>query len=328
MEVLILTRKEIRDLLPMAECIEVMERAMVATAEGRTRQPLRTGMVLPAPIEGLLGWMPGSMEAPDCFGAKVVSVFPGNFAAGYPSHQGVVLLFETVHGRLISILDGGEITAVRTAAASALATRVLARAEARDLAILGYGEQAEKHLEAMICVRPIDRVRVWGRSRERAHEFAAEQSDRRGIAIEACSSAEEAVRDAEIICTTTAATEPVLEGAWLAPGCHLNAVGSSVPSAREIDTEAVVRCRMYVDLKESTLAQGGELLEAKRSGTATDAHILGEIGEVLVGKVEGRLGPRDRTLYKSLGIVAEDLSSAHHAYEKAKRLGSGTTLEM
>jgi ornithine cyclodeaminase len=328
MDVLILNRNEIRRLMPMSDCIDWMDVAMRRTAEGATMQPLRTALALPGETPGFLGWMPGHMADPHCFGAKVVSVYPENFEEGYPSHQGVVLLFEPRHGQLIGIFDGGEITAIRTAAASGLATRLLARSDASVLAILGYGEQAERHLEAMIEVRPIEAVHVWGRSLERAEQFAEIQGRERGLSITAMSSAEEAVARADIICTTTSSPEPILRGAWLRPGTHLNAVGSSIPTTREIDTEAVVRSRMYVDLRASTLAQGGEFLRAKERGAVTDAHIIGEIGEVLLGRAPGRRDSEEVTLYKSLGIVAEDLVCAHSLHERATREGVGTRIEM
>lgn len=327
MGILVVNHRDVDRLLPMAECIDVMETAMRCTALGTTRQLLRFEVRLPAGT-GKLTAMLGCMNDPDCFGAKLVSVFPQNFNSGQPSHQGAVILYESKWGRPVAIMDGRAITRIRTAATSALATRLLARANARTLAILGYGEQARAHLEAIQIVRAIDGVRVWGRSGAKAREFAATEGARHGIAIMAASTAEEAVRDADVICTTTAATEPILRGAWLAPGMHVNAVGSGVPYTTELDAEAVAKSRFIVDLKEAALAQAGEFLDARRRGLVGDNHIQAELGEVLIGRKEGRVDDQDITIFKSLGIVAEDLAAAHYVYGKAKSQGVGVLIDL
>lgn len=326
MELLVIGRSQVGELLPMDECIEVMDRAMRSAARGDTVQPLRSVMGLPGE-RGVLGLMPGYLGDPECFGVKAISVFPGNFGTRFQSHQGAVLIFEPGNGCLLAVVAAGEITAVRTAAASGLATRVLAREEAGELAILGYGHQARTHLEAMKMVRDIRRVRVWGRSPDKARQFAAREGDRHGLDIEVAASVEEAVSKADIVCTVTAASEPILRGAWLAPGTHLNVVGSSVPGTAEIDTEAVTRSRFFVDSRQSVLSQGGEFLNARKAGAIDDNHILAEIGEVLAGGREGRRSADEITLYKSLGIVVEDLASAFHVYEKARRKGIGTVAD-
>ena len=324
MDILVLSRAEVRELLPMSECIDVMAEAMEATARRATLQPRRRIMALPGGDGAAMGTMPGYMGTLDCFGIKVVSVFPQNFGTGYQSHQGAVLLFEREHGSPIAIMHAGEITAIRTAAASGLATRILSREDSSVLALLGYGEQAATHLRAMQVVRDVRRVKVWGRSRQRAERFAETEGQRNAVDMEVSPSVKEAVRGADLICTVTAAPDPILKGSWLPEGCHLNVVGSSVARFREIDTEAVVRSRLYVDLKSMTLAEGGEYLKAVDEGAIDESHILGEIGQVLIGAKPGRRASSEITMYKSLGIVAEDLASAHYLYERARRAGWGT----
>jgi len=238
------------------------------------------------------------------------------------------MLFETEHGRLLAIVDASQITAIRTAATSAVATRLLAREEASDLALLGSGVQARTHLEAMLLARPIKRVRVWSRDPDHARHFAERESQRRGIKVEPMGTAQAAVAEADMICTTTAAREPVLLGEWIAPGAHVNAVGSSVAFTRELDTAAVVKARMFVDRRESTINEAGDFLFPKKEGAIGDDHIQGEIGEILLGQIAGRTSPDEITLFKSLGLAVEDLAAAHHIYLKALEKGLGMAVEL
>lgn len=325
MELRVIDPQQVIDLLPMSECIEVVDAAMRSASSGGAVMPLRDKMTLPD--GGLLGWMPGHMSDPDVFGVKLVGVFPKNFALGMHSHHGVVVLFETVHGRPFAVVDASEITAIRTAAASAMATRLLARDDAVALAIMGYGAQGRQHLESMLCVRDFTDVRVWGRHVEKSRAFAAEMGPRFDVQIQAVPDAREAVRGADVICTVTASPDPILLGDWLEPGQHINAVGTSFPGIRELDTEAVVRSCMYVDLKEGAIAQAGEFQMARDEGAIEEDHILGEIGEVALGRVPGRRSPSDITLYKSLGLVVQDLASAYRVYENATRQGVGVTAQ-
>jgi len=326
MEIRILRAAEVRRLLPMSECVELMHRTMIAVSEGRVVLPLRTVMAMPQG-RGLFGMMPGYLMEPECFGTKLVSIMPGNKPPEYSSHLGLVLLFEAEHGQPVAILDAAEITAIRTAAASGLATRLLSNPEAGDLAILGAGEQARSHLDAMRCVRALRRVRVWARDPAKAAAFAAQARSALRVPVESCATVREAVASADIVCTVTKAREPILESEWLAPGVHLNVVGSSVASAAEIDIPTVVRARFFVDRRESTHNEGGEYLRALRSGAITPAHILAEIGEVANGSRKGRESAGEVTLYKSLGIAPQDLAAAHHIFEKARTQGLGQTIE-
>jgi ornithine cyclodeaminase/alanine dehydrogenase-like protein (mu-crystallin family) len=326
MDIRVLRGAEVRELLPMAECIDLMQRTMIAVSEGRVVLPLRSILTMPGD-RGMMGQMPGYLADPECFGVKLVSLIPRNKPPQYSSHLGLVLLFEAEHGQPVALVDAAEITAIRTAAASGLATRLLARSEAGDLALLGAGEQARSHLEAMLSVRALRRVRVWARDRDKAAAFAAEQGGKHGIAIETSPTVRDAVTGADLICTTTKARDPILEGDWLTPGVHLNVVGSSIAGAAEIDTSAVAKARFFVDRRESTVNEGGEYLRALKTGAITPAHILGEIGEVANGSKIGRTSPLDVTLYKSLGIAPQDLASAHHVLMKARAAGVGQVID-
>jgi ornithine cyclodeaminase/alanine dehydrogenase-like protein (mu-crystallin family) len=326
MEIRVLRGAEVRELLPMAECIDLMQRTMIAVSEGRVVLPLRSILAMPGD-RGMMGVMPGYLADPECFGVKLISLMPRNKPPQYSSHLGLVLLFEAEHGQPVALLDAAEITAIRTAAASGLATRLLARQEAGDLALLGAGEQACSHLEAMLSVRPLRRIRVWARDRDKGRLFAEAQGARHRIAIEASATVREAIAGADIICAMTKAREPILQGDWLSPGVHLNLVGSSIAAAAEIDTAAVVKSRFFVDCRNSTVNEGGEYLKALRAGAITPEHILAEIGEVANGSKVGRSSPLDITLYKSLGIAPQDLASAHYVLEKARAAGKGQVID-
>jgi ornithine cyclodeaminase len=327
MQILIVNQSEVRQLLPMAECIEVMAEALKALSLGKAILPLRPVMWLPEKV-GALGMMPAYMENLELMGLKIVSVFPGNHGTEYDSHMGAVIIFETRHGQPLAIMDATEITAIRTAAVSGVATRLLAREDAGDLAILGSGTQAKTHLEAMLLARKIRRVRVWSRNPENGRRFVERESQRHNMPLELSPTVQGAVQGADIICTTTSSPEPILLSQYLSPGCHINAVGSSVPFARELDTEAVVKSRLFVDRRESTLNEAGDFLIPKKEGAITDNHILGEIGEILLERVKGRRSREEITLFKSLGLAVEDLASANHIYRKALAGGMGTKIEL
>jgi ornithine cyclodeaminase/alanine dehydrogenase-like protein (mu-crystallin family) len=325
-EIRILRSADVHALLPMNECIGLMHRTMSAVSEGRVVLPLRSIRVMPGDI-GMLGNMPGYLGDPECFGVKLVSLIPRNKPPHYSSHLGIVLLFEVEHGQPVAMLDAAEITATRTAAASGLATRLLARPDASSLAILGAGEQAGSHLAAMLCVRKLTRIRVWARDSSKAAAFAQAEGARHGVTIEVAETARDAVTGADIICTVTKAREPILLGEWVEPGAHLNIVGSSVATTTEIDIPTVVKSRYFVDCRSSTITEGGDYLRALRAGAITPEHILAEIGEVANGSKVGRTSPSDVTLYKSLGIAPQDLASAHYVLQKARERGVGQMID-
>lgn len=308
-----ISAEEVARCLSYEQCIPLMREAMIALSEGRTRQLLRS--ILDLPGGRAFGVMPGAMLDDGTFGAKLVSVYPDNFDRGGRSHQGVVVLFDGEPGAPSAVLEAGEITAIRTAAASAAATDALARPDASRLAILGYGEQARRHVAAIRHVRAIARVTVWGRSPDKAQAFAGE------MGAEAAPSAEAAVADADIICTVTAAPEPILRSEWVADGAHVNAVGSSRAGPAEIDGALVARARFFADHKEGVLAQGAEFIRAREAGLIGESHLLGEIGEVMNGSMPGRVGRNDVTIYKSLGSIAQDLFAARYIVEQAAKRG-------
>ena len=326
MKVLFVNESGVRRLLPMDVCVPLMREALTALSRGDVVMPLRSLVRLPD-RSGLLGLMPGYLGAPQSFGIKVVTVMPGNHGTPYDSHQGVVMLFGVNHGEPLAILDASAITAIRTAAASAAATDALARADAGDLALIGSGTQARTHLAAMRSVRSLRRVRVWSRSRENADRFAREETSNVGVRIEPVAAPEDAVQGADLVCSTTASREPVLRGAWLAPGAHVNAVGACFPASRELDTEAVVRSRFFTDCRESCLQESGDFLIPRSEGALHEEHLLGEIGEVLLGTVRGRTSPEDITVYESLGVAVEDLAAAHAIHQRAVETGEGQWLE-
>ncbi|MFN0180568.1 MAG: ornithine cyclodeaminase family protein [Gemmatimonadales bacterium] len=327
MPVRILNQQQVTQLLPMADCVDLMAETLATLSRGGAIMPLRTMLRLPEG-RGIFGSMPSYLNPPDAIGLKAITVIPGNEGTKYDSHQGVVLLFEAKHGSLEAILDASSITAIRTAAVSGVATRVLAMPDAGDLAILGSGVQAHTHLDAVAVARPLRRVRVWSRSRANADAFRAEAAKRFAGPIDVCASPEAAVVGADIICTVTGAKQPILERRWVADGAHINLVGASLAAAREADSDTVAASRVYCDRRESLLAESGDFLLPKAEGRYGDEHLIGELGDVIEGKVPGRTSPRDLTLFKSLGLAIEDLASAHLVTRRAAAQGIGTVLEI
>ena len=333
MRTLLVSHREVGGLLPMRECIDAMADAFRALAIGEARLPLR--QVIPLPNSpNLIALMPGQLGVNSrerhrsSIGAKVITVFPGNDATPLDSHLGVVLLFEADMGRLLAIIDASSVTAIRTAAVSGVATRLLSNPDAGDLAILGTGVQAMTHLEAMRVVRTIRRVRIWSRGAERRARFVEKARQKFGVSVEPCATAEACVAGADLICTVTSAREPVLHGAWIAEGAHINAVGASLPTARELDTLAVTKSRVFVDRRESAMAEAGDILIPMSEGVFNADHIRGDLGETLLGVVPGRESPGEITLFKSLGLAIEDLAAARHIYEKGVALGTGVWVSL
>lgn len=315
--VLVLSEHEVAEHLTMDECIRVMEEALSALARGDVHLPLRV-KVQPSGAPGLLGLMPSWRGGTTpYFGVKEVCVFPGNPARGLDTHLGAVLLHSGETGELLAVVNASAVTAIRTAAVSAVATKLLARPESHTLAILGAGVQARHHLEAIQRVRPIRTIKVYSRSAVKNMPGAT-----------VCGTAEEAVSEADIIVTATSSKEPVLRREWISPGAHINAVGSSIPSARELDGATVAAASLFVDRRESTVNESGDYLFALREGAISGPdHIRGELGEILVGKVEGRRSADEITLFKSLGLAIEDLAAAAFLFEKAQRIGLGTWVD-
>jgi Predicted ornithine cyclodeaminase, mu-crystallin homolog len=337
---LILSQSDVERLLPMDACIDVMASALVSLARGDAVLPLRTVILVPGTNDAF-ATMPGYLKlresgegagAPErsetVVGAKVITVFPGNHGTAFDSHQGAVLLFDPDNGALAAVLDATPVTAVRTAAVSAVATRLLAREMASSLTIIGAGVQAHEHLEAMCAVRPIRTLRVWSRSQDNAQRLVDAARNQFGLEASIAASGRDAVHGSEIICTTTSAREPVLFGEWLSPGAHINAIGASQASAREIDSLTVIRSRLYVDRRESALKEPGDILVPLQDGDIGPDHIVGEIGELLIGRAVGRRDANEITLFKSLGLAIEDLAAAAYVYGEAVRTGTGVRVEL
>jgi len=304
--VLILNEHEVTELLTMTECIAVMEDALAATARDEVHNPLRQ-VIRAAGAPGFLGLMPAwrGGDAP-YYALKEVCVFPENPKRGLDTHVGAVILHSGETGEPLGFFNASAITAIRTAAVSAVATKLLAREDSSVLAILGAGVQARSHREAIPLVRPIKEIRMCGRDGD----------------------AEETVRGADIIVTATSSREPVLKREWISPGAHINAVGSSIPTTRELDGETVAAASLFVDRRESTVNESGDYLFAVREKAIVPNHIKAEIGEILVGNADGRKSRDEITLFKSLGLAIEDLASAAFLFEKARREGRGTWVEL
>lgn len=319
---IILSNADITRLLPMPEAIEAISQAMITVSNGGAEMPLRS--MMPVGGDNHMGIMPGALSDPACFGIKLISLFPDNAALGLSSHSGAYLLFEPEDGALVAMMDASLLTAIRTAAASGVATRALARESSALLTLIGYGEQAEHHLDAICAVRPITHVHVAGRDAQKAAAFCAAANERHpDLFFRSGTDIKAAVAEADIVCTVTFSSTPILEHRWLPPGCHVNVVGSSIPTMREVDDDFVLKTAIWVDYLPSTLAQAGEIVNLIESGRFDAALIKGEIGNVLSGNLKGRLDADQQTVYRSLGVAAQDLVTAHLLAEKAKRHGVG-----
>ena len=327
MKLLILNHREVEELLTMNECIDVMEEAFIALARGEFEQPLRT-IVKPPDVKGVIAMMPSYRggEQP-MFGLKAICVFPGNAAIRKDAHQGGVILFDGTTGEMRLIANASAITAIRTAAVSALATRILANPDASELALIGAGVQARYHLPAIASVRELKRVRVAARSFESAQRFAEELAPNFSFAIEPVPSAEDAMRDADIIVTATNTREPVVKREWISAGAHVNAIGTFSPKAREIDSATMAAATLFTDRRESLFHEAGDYLLAVADGVITEDSLAAELGEVLTDKHPGRTSRDEITLFKSLGLAIEDLASVAFIYKVAQERAVGTWVD-
>jgi ornithine cyclodeaminase len=318
MTMLVLGEEDVRATLDMAGCIEAMEAVLAALARGDVTMPLRTIFRVPDESVLGLGLMPAHRGgAEPVIALKEVVVAPGNSARGLDPHQGAVLLHDGTTGQLVAALNASPITEIRTAAVSAVATKLLARPGARHVAILGSGVQGRSHAVAMREVLPEAELRVWSRSPAHAEALALEAH------AVVCTTVAEAVAGADVVCTCTAAAEPILSLADLAPGAHVNAVGSSGPWARELDADLVAAASLFVDRRESTVNESGDYLGAVAERGIGPEHILAELGEILVGAHPGRRRDEELTVFKSLGLAAEDLAAAVLCVARARERGVG-----
>ena len=314
------------DSITMEECITIMENIFIQLEEDQAFNPLRSAMLIPGE-NGLLSMMPGYVNKQDIMGIKSVSVYPENANIGLESHQGSVTLFNALNGTPLAIMDAGQITAIRTAAVSGLATRILAKKNSKILAILGSGIQAKTHIEAMTTILNLEEIRVWSKNKKNAKKLVEEQRKKYAISFRPFDTVNEAIYNADIICTTTAAVEPILQGNYLMQGVHINAVGSSVRNTRELDGFAIKLSKLYVDKIESTINESGDFLIAKQEGTIDDNHIIGTLGEILTKQKKGRNNTNDITLFKSLGLAVEDIATAFFIFDKYVKSNKGNWVE-
>ena len=327
MKILILSYTEVSELLPIKECIPLMREALIALAAGKVHLPLRS-IIRPPEAKGLLGLMPSYVSGDHAaYGLKAVCVFPGNPALGKDAHQGAVLLFSAETGELLAMMNASAITAIRTAAATGVATDLLARADASQLAILGSGVQARTHLIAMAEVRAIKHCRIASRHIEHAQRFANEMRQDVSFAIEPVATVAEALDGADLIVTATNSAEPIVQREWISDGAHLNLVGACFATAREVDSETMAAARLFVDRRDSALNEAGDYILAARDGLIGPDHIRAELGELLTREKPGRTAAQEITIFKSLGISVEDLFAAEYLFGKARRLGAGTWVE-
>jgi ornithine cyclodeaminase/alanine dehydrogenase-like protein (mu-crystallin family) len=335
MRLLVLGAGDVHALLPYGECADAMRDALAALARGEVHQPLRA-IIKPPGAAGMMALMPAYLaaagegadaDARAAYALKAIGIFPGNPAAGLDSHQGVVLLSSAQTGEPLAVLNASAVTEIRTAAVSAVATDLLARADATELGIIGTGVQARAHLLAIAAARPLARIRVAGRNPARARRFAEDMRDRCPVPVTACDSAAGAVAGAGIVVTATSSAEPVLRRDWLAPGVHINAVGACLPDTRELDTETMAAAALFTDRRESVLSEAGDYLLAEAEGAIGPGHIRAEIGELLTGTAPGRTADTEITIFESLGLAVEDLAAAALAYRNAAERGTGTWVD-
>jgi ornithine cyclodeaminase/alanine dehydrogenase-like protein (mu-crystallin family) len=327
MKILIVSGSDVHELLGYGECAEVLRAALAARARGEVYQPLRT-VIRPADRAGLMALMPAYWPGTDPgYGLKAICIFGGNPAIGLDAHQGVVLLSSTRTGEPLAILNASAITEIRTAAVSAVATGLLARPDATELAIIGTGVQARAHLLAISGSRPLTAIRVAGRDHAKAARFADLMQATAGVPVIACASAREAVAGAGLIVTATSAAEPVLQRGWLAAGAHINAVGACLPHTRELDSATMAAAALFADSRESVRGEAGDYLLALAEGAIGPGHVRAEIGELLTGAAAGRSSDQEITVFESLGLAVEDLAAAAYVYGKASRLGAGVVAD-
>lgn len=327
MKVRVITTELIDQLSDQQSLYNWVKEALTETARGNAVLPLRQALQID-PAVGAIGMMPGYLASAKSAGVKLVSLVPPERRKG-SSHLGLMVLYDEDGLLPIALLDGSRITAIRTAAASAVATDALARENSKVLTILGTGEQAESHAIALASIRGFDTIQIWGRSEDKAQALATRLSDElpSGISITAANNLAAAISNADVICTVTGASEPVLAGDLVSPGTHVNLVGSSHAGACETDTALLLKSRVFLDFEGSAKAQAGEILKAVSDKDYQWNEVIGEIGQVLDGSLDGRLSNQDVTVYKSLGIAAQDIITARKIFDKAVAANLGQVIE-
>jgi ornithine cyclodeaminase len=324
---LVLSEKQVQSLIDLDELIAALEQAHIQYSTGKAIMPVR--LVVPLPqIQGRITSMPGYLNEDKTLGMKVVTYFQDNPKQNLPAILATIMLFSSDTGKMIAAMDGGYITAIRTACASALATRTLANANTPVLGILGAGVQARAHIQALTRVRKLSRIKLYSPSGTSARRIKEDLERPCGLAIEVVDSAQAAVRDSDLLVTVTTAKAPIVQAEWLKPGVHINAVGSHRPDLREIDGATMKRAKVVVDSHDAVMAECGDILLALKEQSIGAADIHGEIGEVLAGVKAGRSSPSEVTLYKSVGIAIQDVAAAQLVYRKALERNVGTDVEV
>jgi ornithine cyclodeaminase/alanine dehydrogenase-like protein (mu-crystallin family) len=321
-KILVLAARDVHELLGYRECADVMRLALADLARGQIQQPLRT-VVRPRDAAGFMGLMPA--YSPGGYGLKAICITPGNPAIGKDAHQGGVMLFAADTGEPLALVNASAVTEIRTAAVSAVATGLLARPQAAELAIFGTGVQGQAHAHALAATRRLTGIRLTGRDLARAREVAAGLAAQLNVPVTAVGSGPEAVEGADIVVTATSSARPVLRREWLAAGTHVNAVGACVPQARELDTATMSEAALFADSRESVRNEAGDYLLAAQEGA--DNPVRAELGELLTGTAPGRATDDEITVFESLGLAAEDLAAASYLYQEATRLGAGTSAD-
>jgi alanine dehydrogenase len=319
---LLLTERDVRSVLTMPDLIEAMEGALTQFSAGAVRQPVRS-VIEVGPDRAFFGIMPAALEQPAAMGAKLVTVYDNNHKIGLTSHLATIVLLDHATGALTAVLDGRYITEARTAAVSAVSVKHLARPDANVLGILGTGVQARSHLKAIGHVRPLTDVRVWGPTAAHRERFAAEMREATGLPIRAVESSSDAARGADLVVIATSSRTPVIADADVEPGAHIAAVGACRPDQREMPSALIARSRLFVDSRAAARVEAGDILIPIQEGAITDEHIAGELGELIAGRKAGRGGPKQVTIFKSLGLAVEDMVAAHLALARARTAGLG-----
>ena len=323
----IITESMVETYLTMPICIKAMRDAMISVSNGDTNLPIRQYMTIPG-VKGKMALMPGTIGTPNCYGIKLVCKYEREHDSPFGTHVGMVMVFDTESGLPLAMIEGSSLTGIRTAAASALATDLMARQDCKTLAIIGNGEQAKRHIHAMLAVRSPERIVVWGRDPKRAKAFADKISKDIGRRVQTSDDLEKTVKQADIICTTTAAKTPFLKGAWVQAGTHINLVGAAIASSSEVDHDVVTRARFVTDYRPAAMAAAGELLNAIEAGLVSEDHIVAEIGDIAADRIKGRVSDQDITVYKSLGVAAQDLAAGYVLYDQAVQNGFGQDVNL
>lgn len=323
----LLNEQQVHSLLPMADLIAAMESALAKFSAREVLQPVRTVLTV-GPTKAYFGLMPAYIPDPASMGAKLVTVFGENHKKNLPSHLATILLLDSNTGMLQAIIDGRYITEARTAAVSAVSTRFLAKPNASTLAIIGSGVQARSHLEAYQHVRQLKEVRIWSPRELSRNQFVDDMSPHSTAPIVAAPTAEAAVRGADLIVLVTSSPTPVIEDRWVSEGAHVVGVGACRPTQQEMPPALVKRSRLYVDSKEAALVESGDIVMNINAGLFDKSHVRGEVGELVLGRIEGRKSDSDITVFKSLGMAVEDVVAADLVFRRAVETGAGTELTL